>query len=299
MKSTTRILLLVLLTLAAPAVLIAQEETAAAPAPTTTTEQNATTTAKDAANAPRDNAELEPPTRDAVRSMFTRVVERTPELASILLIDPSLLSDGAFMTRYPNVAEFVNRYPEIRRNPRYYLAAFEQPVKRSLVSEILDEIFDALVFILIFAATAWLIHTVIDQKRWTQLARTQAEVHNKILDRFGSTEELLAYVRTPAGSKFLESAPIPLHPERPSQNAPLTRVLWSVQFGVIVAVAALGMLLISGRFDKDSSEGLFAMGMIGLSIGVGFIASAAVSIVLSRRLGVWQPKQADEIVPES
>ena len=33
---------------------------------------------------------------------------------------------------------------------------------------------------------------------------------------------------------------------------------------------------------------MFALGMIGVSIGVGFIASAVVSMVLSRRLGLWQ-----------
>ncbi|HJX29810.1 MAG TPA: hypothetical protein VJ885_18055 [Thermoanaerobaculia bacterium] len=49
-------------------------------------------------------------------------------------------------------------------------------------------------------------------------------MHNKILDRFNTTEQLLEYIRTPAGSKFLESAPIPLHVERPASGRASTSV---------------------------------------------------------------------------
>jgi hypothetical protein len=139
------------------------------------------------------------------------------------------------------------------------------------------------------------VRTIIEQKRWNRLSKTQAEVHNKILDRFGTTSELLEYVKTPAGTKFLESAPIPLHEEKVPQNAPLARVLWSIQIGVVLAVGALGMLLVSFRFEKESAQGLFAMGMIGFCVGAGFIASAIVSIVLSRRLGLWKEETAEPV----
>jgi hypothetical protein len=67
------------------------------------------------------------------------------------------------------------------------------------------------------------------------------------------------------------------------------RAMWSVQVGVVVAAAALGMLLVSFRFDAETGEGLFAMGAIGLCLGAGFVASALVSAYLSRRLGLWRP----------
>ena len=43
-------------------------------------------------------------------------------------------------------------------------------------------------------ALAWLIRTLIEQRRWKQLSRTQSDVHNKILDRFNTTEQLLEYI---------------------------------------------------------------------------------------------------------
>ena len=46
-------------------------------------------------------------------------------------------------------------------------------------------------------------------RRWSRLSKIQTDVHNKLLDRFTSNEDLLAYIQTPVGRKFLESAPIP------------------------------------------------------------------------------------------
>ena len=55
-------------------------------------------------------------------------------------------------------------------------------------------------------------------------------------------------------------------------------------------------------FEKDASQGLFALGAIALCVGAGFIASAAVSLKLSRRLGLWEdggapPEAIDGIGP--
>jgi hypothetical protein len=216
-----------------------------------------------------------------------------PELGTILALDPTLLSNQAFLNGYPELATFVTDHPEVRRNPRFYLSDFQpQTEKRnSSLDEMLQNLVIFATFTLVAFFLAWIIRTVIEQKRWTRLSRTQSEVHNKILDRFASSDELLQYVKTPAGTKFLESAPIPLHAEHASQRAPMTRILWSVQLGVVVFTAAIGMLFLSSHFEGDNSQGFFAMGVIGLCVGAGFIFSAVVSLILSRRLGLWQPPQ--------
>jgi hypothetical protein len=226
---------------------------------------------------------------DEVRTEFTRVLERTaPDLSTILLVDPSLMSNEAFMSGYPHVNAFIQAHPEVRRNPRFYLGDFS--IHRKITA--FDQFFEALsvlaVIALIAYSLAWLVRTVIEQKRWNYLSRTQSEVHTKILDRFNSSAEVLEYIKTAAGSKFLESAPIPLHAERErTYSAPVARVMLSIQIGVIALAVAAGLLIVSLRYDKETSQGLFAMGAIGLSMGIGFIASALVSIVLSKRLGLW------------
>jgi hypothetical protein len=277
--------------------LLGAQEQPAATAPATTTAAAATTTATTQPSTEGEPAEER--SSYEIRNMFSsRVRDYPPELAKLIALDPSLLSNDAFLAGYPNIARFVSENPEIRQNPRFYLADFRIPGERESV---FDKVFEALMifatFVFIAFALAWLVRTVIEQKRWNRLSRTQSEVHSKILDRFSSSEELLTYVRTPAGSKFLESAPIPLHADAAPQNVSLTRVLWSIQVGIVIAAGAIGMLIVSGRLDKDDAQALFAMGTIAFCVGGGFVASAVVSMIMSRRLGLWQgrPTPADAL----
>lgn len=212
--------------------------------------------------------------------------EYPPQLGTILGTDPTLLSDDAFLAHYPELARFVAAHPDVKHQSAYYVDEFirRDQVPDHPVERMLEPFMAGGAMLMVIFAVAWVIRTLIDQRRWTRLAHTQSEVHNKILDRFGSASELLEYIKTPAGSRFLESAPIPLHSEAPRQG-PNPRILGSIQLGVIICATAAGFLFISTRFTKDAADGLFAIGMIALCIGIGFIASAAVSIFLTRRLG--------------
>ncbi|HEX8616619.1 MAG TPA: hypothetical protein VF911_03440 [Thermoanaerobaculia bacterium] len=288
----------------------AEERSASTAAKSTTDEETSTaetartSTSREAASGDDATAESteQPVNAAGVRAEFTSLLSQgPPEVATILTLDPTLLSDAAFMGRYPRLAQFVAEHPEVRHHPRYYLSAFEErPIPRdSELEEILEPFVILAVFTLIAVALSWLVRTIIEQKRWNRLSRTQCEVHNKILDRFGTSAEVLDYIRTPAGSKFLESAPIPLHTEPVSRGTAMPRVVWTIQIGVIVAAAALGMLLVSLRFSDETGNGLFALGVIALFIGLGFTGSAAVSIFLSRRLGMFDVPPAGEQANDS
>jgi len=99
-------------------------------------------------------------------------------------------------------------------------------------------------------------------------------------------------MQTPAGKSFLESAPLSLDsPARPV-GAPLARILWSVQAGVVLAAAGFGLLFVSGRVVDEVSQPLFAIGVLALAIGAGFVVSAAASFLLSRRLGLFEAPPA-------
>ena len=298
MNVTTRMILILILLL--PAFGALAQETTTAPTETTgtATETTATETTDTATTISAPGPEGEG-TSYEVRNQFTRLLQRHPdELSTILVLEPTLLRNDTFLAGHPEIARFVAAHPEVRENASFYLGDFRAPSQRnSVLEQILEPISIVSVFAIIAFALSWLVRTFIEQKRWSRLSRTQSEVHNKILDRFGTTSELLEYVKTPAGSKFLESAPIPLHSEPARQVSPYSRVIWSIQIGVVVAAAAIGMLLVSLRFDGDSGQELFALGVIALCIGLGFVASAAVSIILSRRLGAWDanPSAGDSV----
>ena len=132
----------------------------------------------------------------------------------------------------------------------------------------------------------WIIRTRLEQRRWSRLSKIQAEVHSKLIDRFSSNDELLTYVQTPSGRRFLESGPSPLQEAAPAVAAPLSRILWSMQLGVVLLVAGLGLLFLSGRSLFEIQEIFYVAGCMAAAVGAGFLVSAVAAYVLSRRLGL-------------
>jgi hypothetical protein len=295
----TQPILLILLTFALTGVLSAQEtETAAKPASATATATTATATSTapaaktatttDSAEGGEGHSE---PNIYTIRNEFTKLIEQQPpQVGQVLAVEPNLLLNSQFTATYPDVVKYMKEHPEIANNPRFYTNEFRPLQRRNAVDEIMEGLSWSAVTGLLTFAFIWLVRTIIEQRRWSRLSKIQTEVHNKILDRFASSEEVLQYIKSPAGSKFLESAPIPLREERvaATHNAPLSRIMWSIQIGVVIAIASFGMLLVSLRLEKESSESMFALGAIGFCVGAGFVASAVISLVVSRRLGLWQ-----------
>jgi hypothetical protein len=135
----------------------------------------------------------------------------------------------------------------------------------------------------------WLVRTIVDYRRWSRLARVQTDVHTKLLDRFTSNNDLLTYIQSPAGSKFLESSPIKLDAGPRSVGAPLGRILWSVQGGLVLVAGGIGLQVVSGRVADDASQPIHALGVLGIALGLGFVISAIISFMISQRLGLIEP----------
>lgn len=258
--------------------------------------QTATATPAPAQTPTVSAAEEERPSDAAIREKFLMLLDRHPsQVSRILALDPLLLNNEPFLARYPDIADFVTRNPELRRNPHYFVRRPEpeRQYRPDPLGEALEGLAIFMTVALVVFALGWFLRTLIEQRRWNRLSRQQAEVHNKILDRFGTSAELLEYVKSAAGSKFLESAPIPVRVEPRRISTPVSRVVLTIQAGVVLAAAALGLLLLGAWFDGDAAAGFFAMGVIAFCIGAGFIASSVVSIVMSRRLGLWREESAN------
>lgn len=282
MRFAFRFVLVLLLGTLLTAGIAAQESAATTAAATGTVTEGAAAAEVAPAEVPAPTDASGMTSSHEIRERFAEILRNHPrELGTILALDPTLLSNDSFLAGYPTVAAFVAEHPQVRRNPRFYLQ--EYSYRESSLEKVFEPFIIMAVIGLIVFAMSWFVRTLIEQKRWNRLSKTQTEVHNKILDRFGTSAELLEYIKTPAGSKFLESAPISLYAEQPSR-VQQPRIFWSIQAGIVIAAAGIGMLFVSARFERESAEGMFALGMIGLSIGVGFVLSAAVSMFLSKRL---------------
>jgi hypothetical protein len=239
---------------------------------------------------------------ERIRERLNEVLQRYPRtVPRILRLDPRLLSDADYMANYPAIQQFIAQYPDVVRNPEYYFAEYSvyynERETRDARQQALDmmrnwvEMF--MVFVIVVAvsiAVLYLLKSLVDHRRWLRMTRTQTEVHSKLLDRFASSEELLAYMKTPAGARFLESAPISLEAGpsgRAAVPAPVSRILWSVQAGIVLLMG--GAALLVGRTWTEFVEVqtmLAMMGTFGAFIGIGCIVSAGAAWTLSKRLGL-------------
>jgi hypothetical protein len=240
--------------------------------------------------------------RDAreTRQAFNEVLRKhPPALGRVLKLDPSLLSSPDYLAAYPALAAFLTQHPEVARSPAFFLADVEtdtDEVRRAdspamaVFRQILDAISVLVVMLILVGTGLWLIRTLIDYRRWSRLSRVQAEVHGKLLDRLSNNDDLVAYMKTDAGRRFLESAPIPLEAE-PARTlgAPYGRILWSLQAGVVVLALGLGLRFVARTVPAEVAWSLATLGALGVAVGLGFIASGGLSYLLSQRLGLLTP----------
>jgi hypothetical protein len=99
----------------------------------------------------------------------------------------------------------------------------------------------------------------------------------------------MAYMQTPAGRRFLEAAPIPVEAAPRTLGAPLGRILFSIQAGVVLAFGGFGLLYVSGQVIDEVAPGVFALGVLAIAFGAGFVVSAGIAYLLSQRLGLLEP----------
>jgi len=239
-------------------------------------------------------------TREELKSLMRRY---PPHLGEVLKLDPTLFGNDTYLLNYPALASFVKQHPEVAHNPSYFLEFVELPGEHyesdppgmRMWKGIIGDIAGFTVFLVVTSVLVWAVKTLIDQRRWSRLSKVQTEIHSKLLDRFSTNEELLAYIQTPAGRRFFESAPIPLEAGPRPISAPIGRIFWSLQAGLVMIAIGIGFDLVSMRVPTGASEPLYGIGMIGLLVGVALVISAVIFYVLSRRFGLWgTPPAANE-----
>jgi hypothetical protein len=229
-----------------------------------------------------------------VRDDFMVVLRKyPPSVGQVLKLDQTLVTSDQYLAPYPAIIAFLNQHPEVRRSPAFYLEPvrssyegyYQDPRERAWNNTI-EMVGVFMIFLMIAGTLAWLLRTAIDYRRWGRLAKVQAEAHTKLLDRFTGNDELLAYVQSPAGARFLKSSPITLDGSNKPMGAPLARILWSMQAGVVLAAAGIGLSVVSRNIEPYRAEPIYMFSTLALSIGVGFIVSAAASYLMSKRLGL-------------
>jgi hypothetical protein len=254
----------------------------------------------------------------ATREELFKLLRMSPKLTGVVAHDPSLLSDQEYVSRNnPELAKFLQSHPEIVRNPEFYLFSnFERAGKRGprlnldrgMVSfdvndpgrentrEAMLVAAPILVFVCVLGALLWITRILLENRRWSRHFKVQTDIYNKLLDKFSSNEELLAYVQGGAGKRFLESVSLPSNSQSYAGSS-LGRILFPLQFGVVLTLAGLGLIWVRSSVP-DASALLLVFGTLGLMLGLGFVISAGLSFLLARHLGLL-PKKVPAQTQES
>ncbi len=137
------------------------------------------------------------------------------------------------------------------------------------------------------AALVALVKHFVAHRRWLRATRIQSEFHSRLVERLGSSSEVLAYAQS-SGRDLLPTLP-PVETAPAAVVAPFGRILWSVQAGLVAAAAGVGLLIVKRYVLEEVAQMLLTMGVLILSLGIGFALAAGASYILSVRLGLLPP----------
>ena len=141
-----------------------------------------------------------------------------------------------------------------------------------------------------FVMVSWIVYTTVNGFRWWHQQRMLSQFQTKLLDRIGSVSELGAFLNTEPGARFLKG----LTTVHESEVGPHVRILRAVQTGAVLAALGTGLYLygwLTPTLRNDVTNAINAIATIFFGIGVGFLASAAISYRLSKQLGLLTPEE--------
>jgi hypothetical protein len=130
-----------------------------------------------------------------------------------------------------------------------------------------------------FAFFVWMIFTTF---RRYKIARLQADVQSRLLEKIGTGQDLLTYAQTDAGRKLLES----LQVERVVHHAPYSKIIGALQAGIVLFFFGAALLWLRGHVSVPNVDGFTIFGALSIAVGTGFGISAAASYYLSRSFGL-------------
>lgn len=137
-----------------------------------------------------------------------------------------------------------------------------------------------MLFLAMFVTVGWVAYLAADMSRRQRRMKTQAELHGRLLDKFNSAHEVVEFLQTPSGAQFVDGI-------SSDREEPASGILRSTHRGIILVILAAGCLGLTVPYGRENNP-LLVIGVILLSLGIGFLVSAGVSHRLSRTLGLVQ-----------
>jgi hypothetical protein len=150
----------------------------------------------------------------------------------------------------------------------------------------MNELAPVLAVLVFFCAIAYITRTYLNHSRDKRESEARQQLHSRLIDKFGTTSELIEYLQSEAGRKFLT-------PEVVERITPYKRILAAAQVGIVFTFVGLGVLWfrsLAPAMSADSDIAFLFLGAVTLALGLGFLASSTLAFVLSRSWGLFNGK---------
>jgi hypothetical protein len=128
--------------------------------------------------------------------------------------------------------------------------------------------------------------TAIVNRRMRESARAFVELQTKLIDKFGSAEEVVRYLESSAGQRLLDG-------QASAPASPHARILDSIHTGILILMGGAGLVVAGNVSDDQVRQTMHVLGMVGVVLGAGYLISAGVSWALLRAWGRLQAPESE------
>src|SRR5215472_1489507 len=109
---------------------------------------------------------------------------------------------------------------------------------------------DMILGVVVPSMFGWFAWVIFSTFRRYKIAKLQADVQSRLLEKVGSGQDLVAYAQTDAGKQMLES----LQVERVVSQVPYGKILGALQAGIVLFFFGSGMLWLRGHLSTPQNS---------------------------------------------
>lgn len=135
----------------------------------------------------------------------------------------------------------------------------------------------------------FIVWVVFSSVRRYGIAKTKANLQEKVLQRIDSSDALASLAANESGRRFLESITI----EENRTSSPSGRILFGMQAGLVLIFFGAAMLVVYHHINTYDNPSLMIIGTGAIGLGLGFLTASAASLFVSRKLGLISRESHD------
>ena len=130
-----------------------------------------------------------------------------------------------------------------------------------------------------FVMMAWAFKTLLNFIQQKSLTKLHYALQDKLLEKLGTSPEALEYLRSDAGERMLALAV-------KERTNPYARILTALQAGAVISLLGIGFLVLRPMVPPEGAEAFSVIGVLALSLGLGFLASSSAAYAFSKKWGL-------------